>query len=188
MCNPLQTPHKLHQYCTLCCHVFYQTCITMSYAPSTLPCYTPFFWDANLSIQKQDKLLHSTNMFKILNSKYYGIKTFPKPSHFGQETILCSWWDQKSIVYHELLKSGEIINTDHYHQQLENCIMLCLSKSHIIIKGHNNMLSHIAEMVQNYSEILKWEMLSHPANSPNLTPSYYLSIFIKGPHTLWPVL
>ena len=42
----------------------------------------------------------------------------PKPNRFGKKTMLCVWWDQQGIIYFELLKPGETVNTDRYHQQL----------------------------------------------------------------------
>ena len=34
--------------------------------------------------------------------------------------MLCVWWDQKDMVYYELLKPGkmETVNAKHYQQQL----------------------------------------------------------------------
>jgi len=32
--------------------------------------------------------------------------------------MLCIWWDQKSIVYYELLKPGDSITGDRYRLQL----------------------------------------------------------------------
>jgi len=32
--------------------------------------------------------------------------------------MLCVWWDQKGMVYYKLLKSGEMVNTKRYQQQL----------------------------------------------------------------------
>lgn len=32
--------------------------------------------------------------------------------------MLCAWWDQKSIIYYDLLKPGETANTYRYQQQL----------------------------------------------------------------------
>ena len=43
-----------------------------------------------------------------------------KPDRFGKKTMLCVWWDQKGVVYHELLKPGETVNTDRYRQQMIN--------------------------------------------------------------------
>ena len=32
--------------------------------------------------------------------------------------MLCVWWDQKGVIYYELLKPGETVNTKRYQQQL----------------------------------------------------------------------
>ncbi|KAL6254101.1 hypothetical protein P5V15_014721 [Pogonomyrmex californicus] len=34
--------------------------------------------------------------------------------------MLCVWWDQSGIVYYELLKPGETVNTQRYRQQVIN--------------------------------------------------------------------
>ena len=33
-----------------------------------------------------------------------------KTDRFGKKAMLCVWWDQKGVVYHELLKPGETVN------------------------------------------------------------------------------
>jgi len=51
-------------------------------------------------------------------------KIMDRPRHppqdritFGRKTMLCVWWDQKGVVYYELLKPGETVNTKRYQQQ-----------------------------------------------------------------------
>ena len=39
-------------------------------------------------------------------------------NRFGRKTMLRVWWDQKGVVYYELLKPGETVNTKRYQQQL----------------------------------------------------------------------
>ena len=41
-----------------------------------------------------------------------------RSNRFGRKTMLCVWWDQKGVVYYELLKPGETVNTKRYQQQL----------------------------------------------------------------------
>jgi len=43
-----------------------------------------------------------------------------RPNRYGRKTMLCVWWDQKGVIYYELLKPGEIINTERYRQQMIN--------------------------------------------------------------------
>lgn len=40
----------------------------------------------------------------------------PRRTRFEKETILCILWDQKEIVYYELLNPKEIVNADRYQQ------------------------------------------------------------------------
>jgi len=41
-------------------------------------------------------------------------------NRYERKTILCVWWDQKDVIYYELLKSGETVNTERYRQQMIN--------------------------------------------------------------------
>jgi len=43
-----------------------------------------------------------------------------RPNRFGWKTTLCVWWDQKGVIYYELLKPGETVNTERYRQQMIN--------------------------------------------------------------------
>jgi len=42
----------------------------------------------------------------------------PRPNIRGSKIMLCIWWDQKGLVYYELLKSGDPITGDRYRLQL----------------------------------------------------------------------
>jgi len=66
--------------------------------------------------------------------------------------------------------------------------VLCVKKGRII--GHDkliflndNALSHTSTIVQNYLEILNWEVLPYPAYSPDLAPSDY-HLFSSMGHAL----
>jgi len=43
-----------------------------------------------------------------------------RPNRYEQKTMLCIWWDQKGVIYYELLKPGETVNTKRYRQQMIN--------------------------------------------------------------------
>ena len=34
-----------------------------------------------------------------------------RPNRYERKTMLCIWWDQKVVIYYELLKPGETVNT-----------------------------------------------------------------------------
>ena len=41
-----------------------------------------------------------------------------RPNRYGRKTMLCVWWDQKGVIYYELLKpvNTETVNTERYRQ------------------------------------------------------------------------
>ena len=41
-------------------------------------------------------------------------KSAAKPNIHGAKIMLCLWWDQKDVLYYELLKQGETINGERY--------------------------------------------------------------------------
>jgi len=41
-------------------------------------------------------------------------------SYYGRKTMLCVWWNQKDVIYYELLKPDETVNTERYRQQMIN--------------------------------------------------------------------
>lgn len=113
-----------------------------------------------------------------------------RPNRFGKKTMLCTWWDQKGVVYYELLKPGETVNTQRYQQQLIELNHSLLIKrpeyerrQHKVIFLHDNAPSHKAKAVCNTLETLKWEVLPHAAYSPDLAPSDY-HLFASMGHAL----
>jgi len=49
-----------------------------------------------------------------------GESSTARPNRYGRKTMLCVWWDQKGVIYYELLKPGKTINTERYQQQMIN--------------------------------------------------------------------
>ena len=45
-------------------------------------------------------------------------KSTAKPNIYGAKVMLCIWWDQKGVLYNELLKPGETINGKRYRTKL----------------------------------------------------------------------
>jgi len=68
----------------------------------------------------------------------------------------CSvWWDQKGVIYYELLKPGETVNTERYRQQMINLNQALCEKrpeyqkrQHKVILLHDNAPSHTAKLVR----------------------------------------
>lgn len=94
--------------------------------------------------------------------------------------MLSVWWDQEGVVYFELLKPSETVNTVRYQQQLVNLRRALNEKRPIwrdrhnkLILLHDNASSHTAVLVKNTLREFQWETLPHPAYSPDLAPSDY---------------
>ena len=98
--------------------------------------------------------------------------------------------DQKGVIYYELLKPGETVNTERYRQQMNDLNRALREKrpeyqkrQHKVILLHDNAPSHTAKPVKETIEAFSWEILSHAAYSPDLAPSdYYL--FASMEHAL----
>jgi len=97
-----------------------------------------------------------------------------RPNRYGRKTMLCIWWDQKSVIYYELLKPVETVNTECYRQQMINLNQaLCEKRSeyqkrqHKVILLHDNAPSHTAKLVKETIETFGWEILSQAAYSPD---------------------
>ena len=85
-------------------------------------------------------------------------------------------------MYYELLHPKQTVNAQLYSQQLRNLNEKIAEKrpgpghgNRKIILLHDNARSHVALATQNTIIELGWEVMAHPAYSPDLTPSdYYL--------------
>lgn len=104
----------------------------------------------------------------------------PKQEIYGTKVMLCIWWDQKGVIYYELLEPGETITGETYRRQLMRLNRALKEKrpetetrhDHVILQ-HDNARPHIAGVVQSYLETLRWEVLPHPPYSPDIAPTDY---------------
>ena len=86
-------------------------------------------------------------------------KSTAKPNIHGAKVMLCIWWDQKGMLYYELLKPGETINGERYQIQLIRLKRAIAEKRpeygtrhEAIIFHHDNARPHVAILVKNYLE------------------------------------
>ena len=81
----------------------------------------------------------------------------------GSKIMLCIWWDQKRLVYYELLKPGDSITGDRYRLLIRLSRALREKRSEYeqrhnkVILLHNNARPHVAKVVKKYLETLKWD-------------------------------
>lgn len=98
----------------------------------------------------------------------------------ASKVMLCIWWDQKGVVYYELLQPGDSITGDRYKLQLIRLSRALREKRpkyeqrhDKVILLHDNARLHVAKVVKKYLETLKWDILPHPPYSLDIAPSDY---------------
>lgn len=106
-------------------------------------------------------------------------KPVPKPDLHPEKVLLSIWWNLRGIVYWELLESGATVTAEVYCKQLER-VQEALIKKHPalvnrkkVVLLHDNARPHVAKVTQKKIQELGWEVLPHPAYSPDLAPTDY---------------
>jgi len=90
--------------------------------------------------------------------------------------MLCIWWDQKGLVYYELLKPDDSITGDRYRLQLIRLSRIARKteqRHDKVILLHDKLMSLKPHVVKKYLETLKWDVLPHLPYSPDIAPSDY---------------
>jgi len=83
-------------------------------------------------------------------------------------------------MYYELLHPNEIVTADRYEQQLcqlsdklmQKRLSVANNRRKVILL-HDNVRPHVAKNAKQKLLQLEWEILPHPAYSPDLAPSDY---------------
>jgi len=98
----------------------------------------------------------------------------PKRNIHGHKAMFCIWWDMQGVVYYELLRPNESITGDRYQLQLNRLNEALLEKRPAVASNrrkvmllHDNARSHVAKAVKKTLMQLEWEVLPHPAYSPD---------------------
>lgn len=109
-------------------------------------------------------------------------KSTARPNRFGQKAMLCVFWDQRGVVWWDLLKPGETVTGNRYQQQLTELDQKLKQnrpesnrRQHRPILLDDNATPHRTKAVKEMVQGFGWESLAHAAYSPDLAPSdYYL--------------
>ena len=116
-----------------------------------------------------------------------------RPNRFGKKTMLCIWWDQKDVVYPELLKTDQTVNTVRYCQPMINLNYALIEKrpksatrnEKVILKYDNTPL-HTTKAVRDIIFAFNWEHLPHPLYTHQTWPLLSTTCFYRCfAHYLW---
>jgi len=109
----------------------------------------------------------------------------PKADLHQRKVMLCVWWGVRGVYHWELLPNNTTITASVYTEQLQrldeklNRMDPQLEK---VLLLHDNARPHVAKETQLEILRLGWEVLPHPAYSPDIAPSdYYLFRSISNP-------
>jgi histone-lysine N-methyltransferase SETMAR len=112
----------------------------------------------------------------------------PKMDTHGRKVLLCCWWDERGMIYYELLTGGETVTADVYVSQLRKLAAALREKRRRMVEVHllhDNARPHVASATRQQLEELGWTTVPHPPYSPDLAPSDYhlfrsLKSFLRG--------
>jgi [histone H3]-lysine36 N-dimethyltransferase SETMAR len=101
---------------------------------------------------------------------------YPKPDLHQKKIMLSIWWDVKGVIYFELLPPNTTVDATLYCTQMER-LQVALTKERPkrdkVRLLHDNARPHTAKKTREKIQELGWEVLPHPAYSPDLAPSDY---------------
>jgi [histone H3]-lysine36 N-dimethyltransferase SETMAR len=111
-------------------------------------------------------------------------KPTPKPPLHQKKRMLSVWWGTRGVVYWELVPPNKTIDNIVYCAQIERLtekLRTIYPNWGKVYYQHDNARPHVHKDVQNKIKSLNWEILEHPAYSPDLAPSdYYLFLSLSN--------
>lgn len=102
-----------------------------------------------------------------------------KPGIHQKKVMLSVWWDYQGIIYFEILRRNETINSDVYIQHLSNLnneiqkMRPGLANRKGVVFHHDNATPHTSLATRQKLLELGWDVLPHPPYSPDIAPSDY---------------
>ena len=105
-----------------------------------------------------------------------------RPNILSAKVMLWILWDHLSVVYYKLLKPSETVTGDRYRTQLMRLSSELKERRpqyqdrhDKVILQHDDARPRVVRPAKTYLVTLKWEVLLHSPNSPDLALSgYYL--------------
>jgi histone-lysine N-methyltransferase SETMAR len=106
-------------------------------------------------------------------------KHFPKLNMHQKKVMVTVWWSQIGIIHYSFLDPSETITAEKYCHEIQEMHEKLSVKYPALVnrKGpillHDNARPHVAQMTLQKLNDLGYQMLPHPAYSPDLSPTDY---------------
>lgn len=118
-------------------------------------------------------------------------KKMAKPALHPKKTMVTVWWTSRGVVHYSFLKPGSSITAQSYCQEIDAMHHKLRQKQPALVnrKGpillQDNARPHVARMTLQKLHHLGYELLSHPAYSPDLSPTDFhffrsLTVHLNG--------
>lgn len=115
----------------------------------------------------------------------------PKRDIHSKKVLVSVWWNMAGVIYYEFLKPGNTITAEVYCQQLDKMDAALHQKQPALVNRkvplilQDNARPHTAKLTLQKLKQLGYEILPHPAYSPDVSPTDYhffrsLSNFLQG--------
>ncbi|GFN98065.1 histone-lysine N-methyltransferase SETMAR [Plakobranchus ocellatus] len=88
------------------------------------------------------------------------------------------FWDSRGMILLDILPKGESVNADRYCETLDRLRHAVrrkrpgLLRSGVVLQ-HDNATPHTAKRTKEWLERYRWDIIPHPAHSPDLAPSHF---------------
>ena len=118
-------------------------------------------------------------------------RSVAKPSIHARKVLISVWWSGYGIVHWEMLPPGQTITATIYSEQLQKVseklpdFMRAAIRNDSVVYLHDNARPHTASIAREKLKSLGWDVLPHPAYSPDLAPSdywlfFHMSHYLRG--------
>ncbi|GFN78233.1 histone-lysine N-methyltransferase SETMAR [Plakobranchus ocellatus] len=84
------------------------------------------------------------------------------------------FWDSRGMILLDILPKGESVNTNRYCETLDRLRHAVRRKRPGLLRNgdvlqHDNAIPHTAKRTKEWLERYRWDIIHHPAHSPDLT-------------------
>ena len=106
-------------------------------------------------------------------------KHFPKPNLHQKKVMVTVWWSAACLTHYSFLNPGKSITSENYAQQINEYPWKLKYLQPALVNGmgpillYHNAQPHMAQPRLQKANELGYEVLPHPAYSPDLSPTNY---------------